>query len=229
MAHWTVPSEVLNSNADDAAMLLRIGAGVNAMEASLRHILSLGDTDEAPATQLARVHCVVAAVGYLREIVKTIERERFASRLWGLVDTGITGGVMMSVPREEAESLLSPENEQIGGLVLLKVRDKVGFHWDPQPFAAFVAGQAAEDTTLIEFGGGRKIDRIFRASADAVSRWFLGLAADGDESLTMEQLLPAVVRAQLTLGDVLEAAWTGFVIQAGRDPSEFFRGENHEA
>lgn len=82
-----IPIALIRERRKDAVMLLRIGAGVNAMEATLRLLLLIDNSDDRPATKLSRLQAPVAAVGYLREIVKMIEAENYEARFWELVNT----------------------------------------------------------------------------------------------------------------------------------------------
>lgn len=218
---FALPSHIVNEHRSDAVMLLRIAAGVNAMEASLRLMLSLVEDDDSPAAKLGRAHSVFAAVGYLREIVKMIEREGWDARLWQMVDAGVSNGFVMSTSVTEARALLSPTHPDIGGNVLLKVRNKIGFHWDPQPFEAFLDDPDVTEAVFVEFGSEKKLDRIFRAAADAMSRWFLTLSPDRDTAVPMTDLIPAILAAHGVVGDVVEAAIAGMLAETGDDPADY--------
>lgn len=203
---------------------------MNAMEASLRLMLKLEEDDDSPAAKLGRAHSVFAAIGYLREIVKMIDREGWDAKFWQLVDVGVSNGFDLSTSIAEARALLSPEHVDIGGNVLLKIRDKIAFHWDPQPFEAFLDDSETTDVVFVEFGSDKKLDRIFRAAADATSSWFLTLSPDRDAAIPMTDLIPAILAAHGAVGDVTEAALAGMLVEAGEDPLKYLiEGTDHGA
>lgn len=88
-----VPAAIVAQHRPDVVMLLRLGAGVNAMEASYRLMLRIGRTDNRQVTTLARSHCAFASIGYWRELVKMIQKEHYENRLWALVHRGVSCGL----------------------------------------------------------------------------------------------------------------------------------------
>ena len=219
-----LPVALVKRLGPDAVMLLRIGAGVNVMEASQRLMLQIDDNDR-PAAMLCRVHSALAAIAYWREIVKMIERERFDERLWALVQRAIQQGFDLGLPLSEARSLLSPSHPDIGGPALLKVRDKISFHWDPQPFQSFIDDAQTTEVIVWESDGDRNTDRIFRASSDALARFLVEIA--GSEN-ALKGLLPLVAKAQGLAGKVVEAGFVGLLIEGGEDPHTYWN-RGHEA
>lgn len=108
---------------------------------------------------------------------------------------------------------------EIGGNVLLKIRDKVGFHWDPQPFQSFVDDPETSDVVIWETDGTRNLDRIFRGSADAMSRFFFGLPG---EEKPIQELFPLIIQAHGLVGKVIEAAVIGLILESGEDPKKYW-------
>jgi hypothetical protein len=213
-----LPRTFLQAHRVDAVMLLRLGAGANAMEATLRLLLSVPEDDDTPQAKLARVHSVLAAVAYLREIVKTIEKAEYQDRLWALVQIAVDEGFELASPIADARLLLSANHPDIGGNALLKLRDKVGFHWDPQPFQAFLDDPELTEAHILEAGGKKVIERIFGASAEATARFF-GTLSGTDGSFT--DLLELTLKAQFLVGEVVEAAFIGLIVEAGEDPQKY--------
>ena len=135
------------------------------------------------------------------------------------VNTAVQNGVELGRELDDARLLLSPPHPEIGGPVLLKVRDKIGFHWDPQPFVAFLDNPDVSEVTVYETDGRKHIDRIFRASADAMAGYFLSI---GGEGVQPRDVFRPLVEAHGTVGKVLEAAWLGLIIDAGNDPRDYW-------
>lgn len=214
-----LPRDFFDAHRNDVVMLLRLGAGANAMEATLRLMLSLDESDDSPRTKLARVHSALAAIAYLREIVKTIEAEKYEDRLWTLVHAAVDNGFELGSPVADARVLLSPIHPDIGGNILLKIRDKVGFHWDPQPFKAFLDDPEVTEANVWEADGEKILNRIFRASADAISRFF-GKLPGPDK--TLEDLLGPILEAHGVVGKVVEAAFIGLIVESGEQPEKYW-------
>lgn len=221
LCRFTLPDSVRKTRRKDVVVLLRLAAGVNAMESTLRLLIRHGDDDGTPAAELARVHSVFAAISYLREIVKTVEKEKFEGRLWALVDVAVQNGADIGMDMGEARLLLSPAHPQIGGDVLLKVRDKVGFHWDPQPFEAFLDDPETATVTIFEGEGHLILDRVFKSSADAMARWLGEIGGDN-----LNALLERCVVAHGAAGRVVEAAFIGLIMESGEDPADFWFDES---
>jgi len=199
-------------------MLLRIGAGVNAMEVSQRLMLQVGRADNRPVTMLAQVHCALAGIAYWREIVKMIEKE-YKGRLWELVQIGVGCGPQPSLSVPEAMALLSTAHPELGGEPLKKIRDKIGFHWDLKPFQAYLDDPDTRDVVFLESDGGHNAERIFRASSDATAHFFSAIPGSGG---SWTDLLPLLAKAQGLGGQVVEAALFGLIIEAGEDPRTYW-------
>jgi hypothetical protein len=216
-----LPIEFIRAKRTDAIPLMRMMAGINAMESTLRLMLRLGD-EESSQSNLARLHCVTAAIGYFREIVKTLEKAKYDNRLWELVDRGLATGYALGLELSEAKKLLSHENPDIGGNVLLKLRDKVGFHWDSTPFDLYVDDSDVKEFVIWESDGPRKMDRVFQGAADAVANWFFSLSSDGENKIPMGELIPKILSAQEIVSDVVEIAVAGLFDEAGQDLTQYF-------
>jgi len=220
-AAFTLPVEFLRERRQDALALARIGAGINSLDSALRLMLMTGEAD-TPSVMLARVHSLVAAIAYLREIGRTVERARYWDRLWELVEIGTRHGFSIGMPIEEVKALLSANNPDLEGTTLGRVRNKIGFHWDEQPFATFLDDEDVKEHVVLQFGGPKKYDRIFRSSADAVSNW-LSLLATGGKPVSLTELSDPLLQAWDTFGDVLEAAYAGLLVEAAKDPADYFQ------
>ena len=89
-------------------------------------------------------------------------KEGCEARLWELVRGGVESQrVEFGADLDEAQALLSPGHPDIGGHVLLKVRDKIGFHWDPQPFSQFLDDTDVTEAIFWESAGRRNYNQIF--------------------------------------------------------------------
>jgi hypothetical protein len=208
-----VPQELLTSKRRDLVMLLRIGAGVNAMEATNR-MLAWVPKGDSSAIQLGRVHLFLAAVAYLREIVKTIENERYDERLFELVEKGAPWAPL-PVSIADVRPLLSSKHPEIGGNVLLKIRDRVAFHWDSGPFASWLDIEGPLDLWTVD---GELPDRVFAASAQALGQFVSGVPVTGT---TVVDLIDRLYEASLQVGSALESAFVGLVSEVAADPRRY--------
>lgn len=209
-----VPIELLKTQQKDLVTLLRLGAGVNAMETIIRLLLRVERNESSATARLARQHCIFSALAHLREIVKTVEAEGFVDRFLELVEKGIEFSAVRALALNEVRALLSPTPPDSGN-PLLKIRDKVAFHWDPGPFRSLLA---TDDIVidLLTVDGDQKPDRIFAASAYAIAQFALEeVPAD---SRTPEDLSSALTSAVALLGHALEAAFLGLIVDAGGIP-----------
>ena len=187
------------------------------MEATVRLLLQVGK-DSSPTTQLSGVHLFCAALAYFREIVKTIEREKYEDRLFELVEKGLEFSPMKDLSLTEVRPLLSPTHPEIGGNVLLKIRNQIAFHWDPGPFKSLLDHPENEVVDLWTVGGERTLDRIFAASAHAMVQFVYEVPHDGT---TVEDLSEALVNAVALIGHALESAFLGVARQGIRQTCQW--------
>jgi hypothetical protein len=203
-----VPKALLASQRKDVVVLLRLGAGVNAMEAMVRLMLRVGSEEQSAIDAVSRVQSFTAALAYLREIVKTIEGARYVDRFFELVQKGLPFSPATDLPLSEVRPLLSSTHPDIGGNVLLKIRDKIAFHWDPGPFEALLDEPGSIDFFIID--GAPNLDRIFAASAYAVAGFALRVPLDGK---SVADFSVALNRAVELVGHALEAACLGLIVE----------------
>ena len=210
-----VPLRLLKGQQDDLVTLLRLGAGVNAVESSSRLILKLGPAP-SEVDQLSRMLCVCNGLASFRELVTTIQKANYLDRLLELAAKGLAFSPV-HVSLDKGRELLSPEHPDAGGNSLSRLRNKVTFHWDPEPFRALLTdsdGRVIDVWTI----SGEPPDRMFTASAYAIAQHTLETSSQTAEGF-MELFLDAVT----VVGHVLESAFIGLLIEAGEtDPRKYF-------
>ncbi len=200
-------------------MLLRVGAGVNAMDASIRLMLMSAAGPQDAASRFSRTHGLLASIGYLGEVVRMLnpwKQPSLVPRFMTLLQHGVAGGHPIPCSLSEAQNLLSMEAASLAQNVLLKVRDKVGFHWDEEAFAAVVDDPDAVSHTLVQVDGDLMYHRIFYESAEAFSRYVKEIAGGDYDALFIK-----TSEAQAAISDMVVAAWLGLLREAGEDPNGF--------
>src|SRR5262249_40299888 len=123
----------------------------------------------------------------------------------------------VQVSVEQGRVLLSPGHPDVGGDALLKVRDKISFHWDPHAFRELVAASQSGVLDLWTVSG-EPLGRVFTSAAHAIAQFTLNVASDGDAEKFVGGLLSAVT----TIGHVVEAACLGLILETGEaDPRKY--------
>lgn len=209
-----IPRDLLTSKRNDLVVLLRIGAGVNALEATARLLRDAGH-DQSSATQLNRLHLFLSALAYLREIVNTISKTGYEDRLFELVEKG-TPFAPVKVATSDVRPLLSTSHPEIGGNVLLKIRDKVAFHWDAEPFKAFLDSpdRLSFDIFTVD---GEPLDRVFTSSAHAHAQFAFEVPFSGT---TPEDWMERLIEAVALVGHALESAFLGLIAEVDSPPTK---------
>jgi hypothetical protein len=212
------PHSLFKEHEHDLVTLLRLGAGVNALESNSRLLLKVG-TGASEVDQLARMHTVCTGLGCLGELVKMVLNEKFIDRLFDLAAKGLPFSPV-KVDLDEGRRLLSPDHAD-GGNVLLRVRDKIAFHWDPHAFRELFKTSEGEVIDLWTVSGDPP-DRMFTSSAYAIAKFTLEVPDDR----TAEDFVAMFARAVATIGHVLEAAFLGLLVDAGEaDPRVYLLKE----
>jgi hypothetical protein len=192
-------------------MLLRLGAGVNALETMLQLMIRISPGNSLPS-QMWRLHAFITAVAYFREIVTTIEKEGYENRLFELADKGAPFAKPFKLTVSELRPFLSPTHPRLGGNALLRIRDKVAFHWDREPFRLFVERSKAATLDLFEVSvEDDNFARIFSASAHALSAFYLQAPTAHE---TRDQLAD-LEQVGLGVGHLLECAFLGLIVECG--------------
>jgi hypothetical protein len=162
--------------------------------------------------------CVCNGLSFFRELVTTIDKKKYLDRLLQLAGRGLEFSPI-KVSLDEGHELLSPEHPDVGGNPLLKVRDKIAFHWDPEAFRRLIEasrGQAIDLWTV----SGEPLDRIFTASAYAIAQFTLEVPSEGKSA---QDFMNVFVHAVAVIGHVLESAFIGLLIEAGENaPAKYF-------
>jgi hypothetical protein len=168
------------------------------------------------------VHLLTAGVAYLRELVKMVEYERYVDRFIELVAKGSTFGVVQ--PNiDQVRAMLSSSHPATGGNPLLRIRDKVAFHWDAAPFQALIDDARNIEIELFTVDGDVELDRIFSASAHASAQLVYESSV---ERSTLEDLVGALVEAVAFLGHALECAFFGLIAEVGEEnPRKYLLAE----
>ena len=212
-----VPVSLLKGQQRDLEMLLRLGAGVNAIESSSRLLVKVGPA-ASEVDRLSRMHCACTGLAYFGELVLTIKNGGYLDRLVELAAKGLEFSPI-PVSLDEGRALLSPDRPGVGGNVLRKVRDRVTFHWDPGAFRDLLnqsQGQAIDLWTV----SGDPPDRLFTASAYAVAQFTLDVPTDGQ---TADDVMRVFLSAVTVVGHVIEAAFIGLLVEAGEtQPTKYF-------
>lgn len=208
---------LLQGHQSDLVLLLRLGGGSNAIEASARLLLKVGP-GTSEVDKLSRMLCVLNGLASFRELVTTIHKANYLDRLMDLAAKGLPFSPIQ-VSLEKGRELLSPDHPDVGGNALLRIRDKVTFHWDPHPFRDFLAAAEAEGRPIdLWTVSGETPERIFAASAYAIAQETLGTT-----DLTAEKFMELFFDAVTVIGHVLESAFIGLLIEAGEtDPRKYF-------
>ena len=128
-----VPKGLLTSHRKDVLMLLRIGAGVNSMEAEARALMRV-PRDGASVSWVDGQILLLEGIAHFGEIVKRVKKAEYLDRFCELSGKGLPfhpAAQEMGVTLNEVRVLLSPlEQPATRDRALLRVRDRVSFHWD---------------------------------------------------------------------------------------------------
>jgi hypothetical protein len=201
------PSDLLKNQESDLVKLLRLGAGVNALESSSRLLVKVGP-GPSEIDKLSRMHTVCTGLACLGELVRLLKDEKFLDRLIDLAAAGMPF-TPIQVSVDEGRALLSP-NHPDGGNALMKVRDKIAFHWDPHAFRELLKANAGGVLDLWAVSGD-PLDRMFTASAHAIAQFTLAVPDDR----SAEDFIGVFLHAVTVIGHVLEAAFLGLLVEAG--------------
>jgi hypothetical protein len=159
---WSVPIELLRKRNDDTVMLLRLNAGLNAMDLSIRLLFIVDQqSKQSQSTEMIDLptrrlfaHTLLASVAYHGEIVKMLDKEKYLDRLCALAQTAIDHGFDLGRKLDEVKPLLTASDKASQAEdVLLRVRNKVTFHWDPEPFQAYIDKPTYDPVELLAFSG----------------------------------------------------------------------------
>lgn len=209
---FRVPKAALRSHRDDVILLLRLGAGINAMDALARALVRAG-TARTLAASVDRQQLFIAALAYLGEFVKRISESNYLDRFCALVQAGVAF-TAVPVGIDDVRLLLSPAANGAGEYEgLLKVRDKVAFHWNRRPFADTFDDPRSD---VVDFWtiDGTPPERTFASSAYAIAELVMGVP--------IEDLVTRLENAIGILGHAVEAACSGLAAEAGEDPRRCF-------
>lgn len=185
-------------------LILRMGAALNAVNAAQRWFHAVKDAP-GEAGILDRMQAFFAAIANLGELLQLLWENRPC--IEGLAGKG---GASAALIKEVTE--LSDPNGEFRKSIAKRTRDKIVFHWDPEPFRDWMAQRLKQQGELVWLEGSGPTDGelVWSASLEAMG-WFF--APDGKEQL--ESLITKVTDSTKRAKELLWAAIHAFLNEHG--------------
>jgi len=211
---WWVraPLATVNADPEQAVLVVRLGLAVNALRAQHRWTASL-----------ARASTAVEQSDFLLSFVTAASITREALNI--LTGTGPTPGEARRVRELATAAGVAPAlsaklGQLMGGghrasTVLTRVRNQLGFHWDPTLLGTAIV-DAANDPVVWEEGRTRSVgESVYRLASDTLANAILpGMSTLSDEEarLRFADALRDVVDAMDTVAEYFSLAIAGYLM-----------------
>lgn len=159
---WLIeaPASTLTNAVNDSTLVLRLGVAVDAIRAAQRFFPSEG-VEPGPAGERDRLWAFLIAMGFLHEALQ-VPGKQFAR----FIDLAKTGGAS---PELMASLKLLKGGASGFARQIADARNQIIFHWDEDPFRAWINSYSNATVTWAEGASERSNDSIYRASNDAVA------------------------------------------------------------
>ncbi len=198
--HYAIVADLSSLTADReaAVLMLRVGAAVNAIRACQRLTLEVEDAP-GPRGEHDRFATFLLATGFLKEgidrLYSEFERVESFARAGGATDENV----------QRARALWSKEPTSPYRRLLSFVRNKVGFHFDPEPFEAWIAKVDSDPVEWIRGVGEKERTVVFVAAANAI------VSSIASNEAEFKDVLTTALDISATLISFLHAAHIGFL------------------
>jgi hypothetical protein len=170
----TAAQDSLTKDPGRAALVLRLGAAVNAIRATQRWTLACKDLP-GPAGQRDMICSFLVATAYLKEAIDSLLRPHYREIARLAREDGAPEDVIMSVGQ-----LMSTKPQSLYARLLVNARNRLVFHWSEDTFRHW-AEQYVNPTVLWAEGTGNKDGEVaFMASQTAALDSLIPGAGDAE-------------------------------------------------
>ena len=201
----TTPPSALVDHPEESALILRLGAAVNAMRAALSWFLDSLPTP-GPGGKRDRIATLLVATAYLKEALDRLLCPNYPRIVELARERGASDNLIRSL-----DVIMSQDKDSLHARVLKRTRNKLVFHWDEKPFSDWAKKSRKQDVTWIRGIGEKDIEAVYWASSDAI----VASIAPGASADKLTELLQEVVEASNVLIEVFELAIGAFLNRHG--------------
>ena len=206
LERFVVADHLLRRHPEDAVRIVRLGALANAITSTVG--LIAGSLASSGGRQRDALQGTLILVSYFKEVVELIDHHR----PWELIQKAVAAGFHFSTPVSELRSMFSRGKSSFYKRRAIAIRNKKGFHVDPDHFSEWLGQLQAPYVTLWHKDGPAPIDRTFTASAQIQS--FLGQRLDRDDFELVQNIT--------VVPTLVEAIACGLLLEDGLDPRNYY-------
>jgi hypothetical protein len=201
----TIEGAVLRAHREEAEILLRTGAILNAVQSSSRHVMRPVTTAEDRCDQL---HAWIEIASHLTKGY-SVFMKRFDGLAWDLVARGESKSEPFTpdMPVERLRSLFERGSWFMSACFTL--RDKVAFHVDADPLLAWLDRQPGDRAICLFSQGGKYVKDIISDGPLEM------LDEEAQRAINLEAFVETLGHVVAALPRILDAMCHGFVAKFG--------------
>lgn len=212
-----IPISLLREHREDAVMLLRFAAATNSVSA-VSHILSRwNDLHPHKESYDFRDFFQLVAIGgaLLCEAIRLLRK--YGDRPWELARLALDRDYY-EFDEPGLKRRFDEGPDSVYSRFLARWRDKLSFHWDPEPFGEYVDTVDSTESELWRWPPESLRLRFQAFSPAAVSILLKDLSGFPDNIQGGREAMKEIVQAQCDIRLLFEAALFGFLLEKGIDP-----------
>lgn len=183
--HWTVTAskESITKEPETANLMLRLGAAANGILSAQRMAIIARNTPGMVGLR-DLTWTFMMAVSQLKEAIDSLLKKNLDTIVENAKSGGATNEELMRL-----SELQSNEPDSLYCRVLRDTRDQITYHWDKEPFEAWVSKHDVGSVVWLLGEGQKERDLVYLASATAVTEAIVPGAKFQEFSQRMQEVL----------------------------------------